>query len=367
MTPTILCVDDEVDNVDALERLFRKKYEVLRATSGIEALELIQGREIAVILSDQRMPNMTGVEFLEKSIETHPDTVRMLLTGYTDIESVIAAINSGQVYRYITKPWDPRDLESAMSRAIERHQMQVELKVKNKELKKAYDELKTLDKAKSQFMILINHELKTPLTSLLSFLELLGESKLDEEQTLYHKKITGSAERLKEIIFDVLEIMNAETGQTKPKFSKIKLSEIASHIENDFKDLLKINKQKIETDFSINEFKSDPEILKSVLRRVVHNAIKFGKKSKPLILTAKNKSKALEIWVHNEGEGLDKKTISHILKPFALDEDIMNHSKGMGLGLSLSQALLKTLGSELKIKSNDKKVSVGFLLRDSDI
>ena len=107
---TILCVDDEVDNVEALERLFRKKYNVLKATSGKEALTLIKDQPVSLIISDQRMPQMTGVQFLEKSLKTHPDTMRILLTGYTDIDSVIAAINSGQVYRYINKPWDPIDL-----------------------------------------------------------------------------------------------------------------------------------------------------------------------------------------------------------------------------------------------------------------
>src|SRR5690606_10482956 len=106
MKHNILIVDDEADNVDALERLFRKKYQVLKATSAIEALTQLKSHEVAVIISDQRMPKMTGVQFLSESIKLQPDAIRMLLTGYTDIESAIEAINSGGVYRYITKPWD---------------------------------------------------------------------------------------------------------------------------------------------------------------------------------------------------------------------------------------------------------------------
>ena len=109
---TILCVDDEIDNVEALERLFRKKYKVLKATSGKAALELLAQNpdEISVILTDQRMPMMTGAEMLEKTIETAPRATRLLLTGYTDLESVIEAVNKGQIHRYLTKPWDPIDL-----------------------------------------------------------------------------------------------------------------------------------------------------------------------------------------------------------------------------------------------------------------
>src|ERR1700748_2470560 len=99
MKHTILCVDDEVDNVDALERLFRKRYNILKATSGAQGLELLKEHQPSLIISDQRMPNMTGVDFLAKSMRLYPDTMRILLTGYTDIDSVIDSINSGQVYR----------------------------------------------------------------------------------------------------------------------------------------------------------------------------------------------------------------------------------------------------------------------------
>lgn len=102
---TILCVDDEIDNVQALERIFRQKYTVLKATSGREALDVLDHHRgpVALIITDQRMPEMTGVELLSHTIEKFPDTIRILLTGYTDIESVVSAVNTGQISRYLTK------------------------------------------------------------------------------------------------------------------------------------------------------------------------------------------------------------------------------------------------------------------------
>lgn len=170
MKQSILIVDDEIDNVDALERLFRRGYNVLKATSAAEGLAQLKGHpDVALIISDQRMPEMTGVEMLKKSIKTHPDAIRILLTGYTDMDSVIGAINSGQVYRYLTKPWDPVDLVNTVDKAVEKFNIRRELKEKNDALEKALSELKVLDEAKNQFMILINHELKTPLTVISSF------------------------------------------------------------------------------------------------------------------------------------------------------------------------------------------------------
>ena len=115
---TIMCVDDEIDNVEALERIFRKKYTVLKATSADEGLKLLKINKVSLIIADQRMPIKTGVEFLKESIALYPDAVRILLTGYTDVDSIIAAINSGEVYRYITKPWDPADLALTIDKAI---------------------------------------------------------------------------------------------------------------------------------------------------------------------------------------------------------------------------------------------------------
>ncbi|NJL89728.1 MAG: response regulator [Coleofasciculaceae cyanobacterium SM2_1_6] len=126
--PKMLVVDDEPDNLDLLYRTFRRDFSVLKADSGISALEVLQAEgEVAVIISDQRMPEMKGTEFLSKTVPQFPDTVRIILTGFTDVEDLVDAINSGQVYKYITKPWDPGELKSVVQRAADSYEL-----VKNK-------------------------------------------------------------------------------------------------------------------------------------------------------------------------------------------------------------------------------------------
>src|SRR4051812_41660210 len=98
MQHSILVVDDESDIVDSIERQFRKQYKVLKANSGIQALQILQKENVHLILSDQRMPEMTGVQLFERAQKIQPEAIRILLTGYTDVESVIAAINTGQIY-----------------------------------------------------------------------------------------------------------------------------------------------------------------------------------------------------------------------------------------------------------------------------
>lgn len=131
----ILVVDDEPDNLDLLYRTFRREFQVLKADSGVNALQVLAAQgEVAVIISDQRMPEMKGTEFLSKTVPQFPDTVRIILTGFTDIEDLVEAINAGQVYKYITKPWDPGELKAVVQRAAESYDL---LKQRTEELRRA--------------------------------------------------------------------------------------------------------------------------------------------------------------------------------------------------------------------------------------
>jgi len=133
--PKMLVVDDEPDNLDLLYRTFRRDFQVLRAESGILALDVLKAEgEVAVIISDQRMPEMKGTEFLSKTVPQFPNTMRIILTGFTDVEDLVEAINSGQVYKYITKPWDPGELKAVVQRAAETYEF---LKQRTEELRRA--------------------------------------------------------------------------------------------------------------------------------------------------------------------------------------------------------------------------------------
>lgn len=119
--PPILVVDDEREILFSLRGLLRRDFEVFTAESGAEALRILQEHPIHVILTDQRMPEMTGVELLSRARGDYPQAVRIVFTGYADIKSVVDAINKGQIYRYLTKPWDPDELIAVLRRACEHH------------------------------------------------------------------------------------------------------------------------------------------------------------------------------------------------------------------------------------------------------
>jgi len=140
----ILYVDDEVNNLNSFRATFRRDYEIYTAESATEGVKVLSEHDVDILITDQRMPNMTGVEFLEKIIPIYPDPIRILLTGYTDITAVVDAINKGQVYQYLNKPWVESELRIIIKNAYEIHELRRQNKALTENLKKANAQLEFL-------------------------------------------------------------------------------------------------------------------------------------------------------------------------------------------------------------------------------
>jgi response regulator RpfG family c-di-GMP phosphodiesterase len=140
----ILYLDDEENNLQAFKATFRRDYKIFLAISAIEGEEILAKEEVDLIITDQRMPEKTGVEFLEKIIPTYPKPIRILLTGYTDIQAVIDAINKGQIYHYLTKPWEEDYLRTVIKNAFEVYSLRKENEQLTNALIKANEQLEFL-------------------------------------------------------------------------------------------------------------------------------------------------------------------------------------------------------------------------------
>ncbi|MBE7175122.1 MAG: response regulator [Mucilaginibacter polytrichastri] len=142
----ILYVDDEVHNLNSFKASFRRDFSVYVAQSAKEARKILDEHEIAVIVSDQRMPVTTGIEFLESIIPVYPDTIRMLMTGFSDIGAVMDAINRGQVYKYLVKPWQDDELRMHLENAIEIYRLRRDNRELVNKLAQANQQLNSLSK-----------------------------------------------------------------------------------------------------------------------------------------------------------------------------------------------------------------------------
>ncbi len=138
--PTILIVDDEINNLQLLKRTFRGSYNILTASNGFEALDIVkkEGDAISLIVSDQKMPYMEGTEFLKKVNETHPDIVKILLTGHQDSDIIVSAINDCQLYQYILKPFEPDELKVAVNNGLKKYELSSRKMLIMKDLKELF-------------------------------------------------------------------------------------------------------------------------------------------------------------------------------------------------------------------------------------
>src|SRR4051812_13255916 len=141
---TVLYVDDEENNLFSFKATFRIKYNVYTALSGDEALKILEHKSVHIIITDQRMPEMTGVEFLEKVLEKYIDPMRILLTGYADMGAVVDAVNKGKIFHYLAKPWNEEELDLTINRAYDKYLEKIELKDMNEKLAGSNDQLEFL-------------------------------------------------------------------------------------------------------------------------------------------------------------------------------------------------------------------------------
>ena len=140
----LLYVDDEENNLVSFKATFRLKYNVTIALSADEAMKILEKKPFEIIITDQRMPNMTGIEFLEKVLEKYPDPIRILLTGFTDYNAVIDAVNKGKIYHYLSKPWKEEELDLTIKNAYDAYSKNMEIKTMNGKLATSNDQLEFL-------------------------------------------------------------------------------------------------------------------------------------------------------------------------------------------------------------------------------
>lgn len=178
--PTLLCVDDEPNILSSLRRLFRGQgYRVLTADGGAAGLAVLEQESVDIVISDMRMPEMDGAQFLEKVRERWPDSMRLLLTGYSDISAILAAINRGEIYRYITKPWDDNDILLVVRHAIER-----------RALEKEKERLEQLTARQNEELRVLNQSLEAKVEARTIALKKAHEAMVAANEKLKHNFIT---------------------------------------------------------------------------------------------------------------------------------------------------------------------------------
>lgn len=340
----ILYIDDEVNNLLGFKASFRHQYVVHTAETTAEAREkLLANPHIRVIFCDQRMPGEFGVDFFARIKSEFPRPIRILLTAYADMETVVEAVNRGHIFRFVRKPWLEEEIISSIEEADKFYIANSMLDIRNEELQRAYDEL-------DKFAYSVSHDLRDPLSGILSAVKLGLE--FDQVERIHEllSLMDDSLTRLDAYIDSLRDYYLLRRGE-------LLLSDIDFHaLFEDIGQFYKMYTQNNDVVFAIDvvqhtTFKSDKAVLELILHNLLSNAFKYQRRD------ADNKSVSLSVNVMNEkativvkdtGIGIASEHKNDIFKLFFRGSD---QAKGMGFGLyNVQSALLKLQGS-IEVKS----------------
>jgi len=297
----ILYVDDELGNLTAFEGLFfRSSYEVITANGAEEALEILEKNPVQLLITDQRMPDMTGLELLKIVSKKYPEIIKIILTGFSDIEIVKAAVNEASIFRYLNKPWEKEELRNVTKQALEVYQLRKDNKQLIEDLQKANEaleekvklrtqELSKANAAKDELFSVISHDLRSPMATLSSTLSLVLD--YDALSVNEFKGIAQSIHYRLKNVSDLLEnLLQWSLAQRKKVEATPENLNLNKIIENNialYEDTAQ--SKKIEVIFEKNQEKdfyifSDKNMTDFIIRNLLQNALKFTKEGGKIII-----------------------------------------------------------------------------------
>jgi len=338
----ILLVDDEPYNLLSFKATFRKEFKVHTASSGKEAYQqLAEHSGIQIIVVDQRMPDMLGTSLLEDLKVIYPSPIRILLTGFPDLKVVLESINKGNIFKFISKPWEEEDMRKILLEAYYEYKRNSTILVKYQHLQKAYTDL-------DRFASTISHDIKSPLSGIYSMVSLYEKITDKDEQVVIHNILKEATQTLNSYIShlkDYYETKNAGTSVDKVDIAAIIHQVYSIHLAE-----IHLANIQFTIDNTINTpIITDGHLLFIILNNLISNAIRFQNPEnteKKINISAVLRNNSLIICVKDNGIGIPIDQQSKIFDLFFRSSESKN---GSGFGLYNAKQAADQLGGTLKL------------------
>ena len=404
----ILYIDDEIENLEGFLFTFMSSYDISTAQSAEEGLEILNRKKIKLVISDQKMPEMSGIEFMKIIKDKYPDIIRIILTAYADTENAIEAINKGEIFRYLSKPWNKNDFAHTIQNAFDTYNLkeenrtllkniqitnnqliekiqqieesEEELKQKNEEyislneeylaqneeLKKAKEKAEESDQLKSIFLANLSHEIRTPINGIVGFSNMLTNTDINQEQKKFYTNIIiNSSYQLMRIIDDILEISKLETKQIKVINNDVCINDLLLEMFTIYDIKAKENKTPLYLKKGLNDNQStiiiDDSKLRKILNNLVDNALRYTNKGF-IEIGYDLIDNFLEFYVKDTGIGISAEMKDEIFERFSQeDKDLSTGFGGLGLGLSIAKENAEILGGSIRVDSQKNVGSTFFV------
>lgn len=367
----ILFVDDEQHILNALERCLRKEpYQCRFAGSGVEALEMLSQQPSDIVVSDMRMPRMTGVELLKQVASRYPQTIRLVLSAWADSNDILDAINEGHIYQYIIKPWDDRGLRAVLRQAAEVKELQVKnqelmerLQQYNRELEQRVERrtaelLKIRNIAEiGKYASQIVHNLNNPLHAISGVIDLLRRN-IKKQRPMEPEEMTRWLDIAKQSIKDLKSIISGillhVRDQSRFEVSKVDINALIEQelkffqLDNGFKNHIA---PELSLEADLPSISGHPVQIKQILDNLIHNAwdAMVDTDPKRLMISTKSDENRVVIEVRDTGEGIAPE---HLDRIFDSDFTTKPIGQGTGLGLAGVKTMVESYAGTIEVKSS---------------
>jgi signal transduction histidine kinase len=330
-------------------------------------MKILDSREeIHVVLSDQRMPGVTGIDLLIHSQRVRPEVTRLMFTAYADLKSIVDAINQGNVFRYIAKPWDPDVLESIVRQAVEQNELIVERARLVRELTETNQRLLEADRLKGAFIEVASHELNTPVAVVLGMTQLWKLTQAETatpEERHWVDRIQCAGKRLASTVERMLKLMRSDELAHPLELAWVDLEPLLRATVSEAGPFLQARAQTLELVMApdLGRVCIDRAKVGDVLMNLLVNAIKFTPDGGAIRVSAEARdAESVRIEVADHGVGIEPSIRPYIFEPFFTGFDTLHHSsgefgfgkRGIGLGLCLAKRFIEMHSGTLEVHSN---------------
>ena len=393
--PCILYVDDEEQNLLAFRATFRRDFDVVIALSAAEGMRALAEHPVEVVVTDQRMPEMNGIEFLEAIIPDYPEQIRILLTGYSDIEAVIGAINRGQAYRYVTKPWDASELRMTLNSAVDLYRTRcrnrdltielqqqnvildqkvkertAQLQHKSEELEKSYDKVKELNTSisalsqeKQAFINLSVRDLKKPIDKIsdeAAELEHALEAQKIESARKHTAVIRKNADAVCGTLGKLARVNEMEESSRSLAPAMFDLSMLVQSVMLEYMEQAKARNINLRYTPALSNTMAtlDIDATQEILDNLISNAVKVSPNGEAVdIRIAEAAGGELQFTVEDRGAGFTEDERTRLFQKFVKFENKVQVSEdyGSGLGLSIVDRLTRAQHGSVAVEAAAEK------------
>ncbi len=367
--PKVLLVDDDVNILDTARDILEDVGYLVHTTSnGTEALKLLEQQAFNILVVDFQLPDLTGLELARKAREHNAHTLVVLMTGHASLEMAVKAIQEA-VYDYLIKPVDPAQLKRTLERALEKQKLVLENKHLLEDLQKANEAMARLDSLKSQMLTVLSHDLRTPLSSIRGYSELLKsgvKGRLTDVQKKMVEITMQEADHLNGLISDLLDLANVDAGILSLDQRTVPFEEIIDKANLRVKMVSEMKQIPVEIIFgsSFSPVQVDVPRMVQVIANLIRSCLKYAPRGGRVLLNAIERDGCVELRISQGGQGFSPEKLKSLFAVLKKDNtEVPGGQDGLKIMLGLAREMVLAHGGDIGVESRGETSGFTFWIK----